>query len=55
MCNDPDDSEKSPLEHRLKEIANYKVENLLLRKELDDVTRSFQTKIKWFEEQMKLK
>lgn len=43
----------SPIEHRLKEIANTKVENLLLPKELDEVKAAFETRTKWFEEQMK--
>lgn len=38
---------------QLKEIADLRVENLLLRKALEDVKASFATKTIWFEEQLK--
>lgn len=43
----------SEAEHRLLDIANYKVENVILRKELDELNVAFNHKKEWFVEQMK--
>lgn len=41
------------LEPQLQDIANVKVENVLLKKELEEVKTAFDNRKKWFEEEMK--
>lgn len=43
----------SALEHELKDIANVKIENVLLNRELEEVKTAFDSRKKWFEEEMK--
>ncbi|XP_037032467.1 kinesin-related protein 4-like isoform X3 [Bradysia coprophila] len=52
-CSTPVSTNLTHVEHQLIEIANTKIENLLLRKELEDVKAAFAAKTTWFEEQMK--
>ncbi|XP_037032466.1 kinesin-like protein KIN-7I isoform X2 [Bradysia coprophila] len=52
-CSTPTNIKMTHVDNQLKEIAELKVENLLLRKELEEVKATFAARTIWFEEQMK--